>query len=54
MKEIAHLLHGKTLLHHLHEDDGITNLLEVMEEVHLEIGVLGDVLEMGRVVGNHA
>ena len=32
----------------------VTNLLEVVEEVHLEVGVLSNVLEMGGVVSNHA
>ena len=54
MEKITNLLHGQTLFHHLHEDDGITNLLEVVEEVHLEVGVLSNVLEMGGVVSNHA
>lgn len=52
--EIADFLDGHALLNQLEEEDGVTDFLEVAEDVDLEVGILRDGLQVSRVVGHYA
>ncbi len=53
MKQVAHFFYSQCLLYKLEEYDGIAHFLEILEQVHLQVWILGNVLEVGRVIGHN-